>query len=397
VRKGVLYISYDGILEPLGQSQVLAYLEKLSKDRPIHLISFEKKSDKDNFKLYDDVKTRIENSNIHWHPLTYHKHPVLLATLWDIVRMLILSYYLVVKFHLKIVHARSYITSLAAVFLKKTLNVYYIFDMRGFWADERVEGGLWDKNSYLFYTFKKLEKIYFLNADVVVSLTNKAVKEVNKFPYLKRGAPIFKVIPTCTDLELFKVGNKRPKESFILGYVGSVGVWYLFEESLKFFKIIKDLIPDARLHIINKGDHDYIYTCLDNLKIQHDDVVVEDTDHKGVVHSMQSMDAGIFIIKPVYSKMASMPTKLGEFLGCGIPCVCNAKVGDMPEIVNDNKVGVVLDDFKELTMIHGAVELLKLLSDVNTSNRCVETAAKYFSLDNGVKSYNDVYQQFDKC
>jgi len=136
---------------------------------------------------------------------------------------------------------------------------------------------------------------------------------------------------------------------------------------------------------------------LDNLKIQHDDVVVEDTDHKGVVHSMQSMDAGIFIIKPVYSKMASMPTKLGEFLGCGIPCVCNAKVGDMPEIVNDNKVGVVLDDFKELTMIHGAVELLKLLSDVNTSNRCVETAAKYFSLDNGVKSYNDVYQQFDKC
>ena len=40
---GVLYISYDGMLEPLGQSQVvLAYLEKLPPGRRIHLISFEK-------------------------------------------------------------------------------------------------------------------------------------------------------------------------------------------------------------------------------------------------------------------------------------------------------------------------------------------------------------------
>ena len=42
---GVLYISYDGMLEPLGQSQVLAYLERLAADRPIDLISFEKKAD----------------------------------------------------------------------------------------------------------------------------------------------------------------------------------------------------------------------------------------------------------------------------------------------------------------------------------------------------------------
>ena len=41
----VLYISYDGMLEPLGQSQVLAYLKHLVADRPIHLISFEKAGD----------------------------------------------------------------------------------------------------------------------------------------------------------------------------------------------------------------------------------------------------------------------------------------------------------------------------------------------------------------
>lgn len=39
---GILYIAYDGMLEPLGQSQVLAYLEKLAIDRRIHLLSFDK-------------------------------------------------------------------------------------------------------------------------------------------------------------------------------------------------------------------------------------------------------------------------------------------------------------------------------------------------------------------
>ena len=47
----VLYITYDGILEPLGQSQVLNYLEKLSEDHEITLMSFEKKQDTNDRRL----------------------------------------------------------------------------------------------------------------------------------------------------------------------------------------------------------------------------------------------------------------------------------------------------------------------------------------------------------
>ena len=43
--KPLLYLAYDGMLEPLGQSQVLAYLERLAAERPIHLLSFEKAED----------------------------------------------------------------------------------------------------------------------------------------------------------------------------------------------------------------------------------------------------------------------------------------------------------------------------------------------------------------
>ncbi len=225
---GILYISYDGILEPLGQSQVLSYLEKLSIENRIYLISFEKRSDKGNAILYNQVRKRISKTNIQWYPLIYHKNPKVFATLWDVFCAIVLSFWLILRFRLTVLHARSYIASLAAIAIKKNTNVKYIFDMRGFWADERVEGGLWPRDGYLFHVFKRLERAYLLNADVVVSLTNKAVQEMKGFPYLQERMPVFRVIPTCTDLEVFKLADRRSDNTFILGYVGSVGVWYLF-------------------------------------------------------------------------------------------------------------------------------------------------------------------------
>ena len=40
----ILYLSYDGMTDPLGQSQVLPYLTNLDNDREIHIISCEKAS-----------------------------------------------------------------------------------------------------------------------------------------------------------------------------------------------------------------------------------------------------------------------------------------------------------------------------------------------------------------
>ncbi len=400
MHSGILYISYDGILEPLGQSQVLSYLEGLSNERTIHLISFEKSLDMEDQSLYNHVNERIEGANIQWHPLTYHKQPTALATLWDIFHGLILGFWLVSRYKLKIVHARSYVPSVIALVLKKVLRIYYIFDMRGFWADERVDGGIWPRNSYLFRISKKLEEYFLLNADIVISLTHKAVNEMKKFPYLKEKMPRFRVITTCTDLELFKPIPDIDKiqnqdHCLTIGYVGSVGVWYLFEEALDYFKLIKEVVPDARLHIINKGGHDYIRECLNSAGINQDSVIIETKDHLGVMHAMQLMDAGLFIIKPLYSKVSSMPTKLGEFLGCGVPCICNSGVGDMAEIVNNGKVGVVLNSFDGSEKKKSVLHLLELIKNPNTKNRCRETALKYFSLNDGIDSYKEIYRLLD--
>jgi glycosyltransferase involved in cell wall biosynthesis len=398
--QGILYISYDGILEPLGQSQVLSYLERMSNEYFIHIVSFEKLADKNNKILFNQVNGRIKESNIQWHPLTYHKRPTSLATLWDIWSATILSFWLVLRHRLRIVHARSYVPSVVALLLKKTLRVRYIFDMRGFWADERVDGEIWSKNSYLYRISKRFEQSFLLNADVVISLTHRAVSEMKKFSYLKNKMPQFEVITTCTDLELFKPRPypgeiKKQDRPLTIGYVGSVGVWYLFEEALDYYKLIKEINPDSRLHIINKGGHDYINECLNKAGIDKRSVLLESRDRLGVANAMQSIDVGLFIIKPLYSKISSMPTKLGEFLGCGIPCICNSGIGDMANIVNNGNVGIVLNSLDKKEKKRSILELFKLIKDPKTKNRCREIALKFFSLEDGINSYKRIYNSLD--
>jgi len=110
---------------------------------------------------------------------------------------------------------------------------------------------------------------------------------------------------------------------------------------------------------------------------------------------MQRMDAGIFFIKPVYSKTASAPTKLGEFLGCGVPCLGNSGVGDMATILASEQVGVALGSFDEPAMREAIEKLLSLTNVPDIRARCREVALRYFSLEEGGHHYNRIYREMD--
>jgi glycosyltransferase involved in cell wall biosynthesis len=384
------------MLEPLGQSQVLAYLKRLALHRRIYLISFEKSEDWAYLPERKRIADDIASSGIIWHPLRYHKRPSAVATLWDIFCGIMLGLWLVGRFRISIVHARSYVPSVITLALKRLTSVKYIFDMRGFWANERVDGGLWQENGHLYHVAKWFERQFLLNADVVVSLTYAAVNEMRTFPYLQNHIPSFDVITTCADLELFRPGQYSTEDRpFTLGYVGSVGVWYLFDETLRFFKSLRERLPDSRMLIMNRGSHDYIQDRLQALSIPLDAVEIHETDHAGVACAMQRMDAGIFFYKPTYSKKATAPTRLGEFLGCGVPCIGNSGVGDMAEILENEKVGIVVNSFDDQAL-HDAMEhLFQLMRTEGIRERCREVALRYFSLDEGVQRYASVYERLD--
>ena len=111
--------------------------------------------------------------------------------------------------------------------------------MRGFWADERVDGKLWDLKNPIYkwvYNYFKRKELQFLNnADYTVSLTFSGKEEMLKWKGVNGLKNRLEVIPCCADLNLFKPVEGDSK-IFTLGYLGSIGTWYLLDEMLLFYK-----------------------------------------------------------------------------------------------------------------------------------------------------------------
>ena len=153
-----------------------------------------------------------------------------MATAYDIVRAILLGVFIVKKSKIEIIHARSYVPALVALVINKLLNIKFIFDMRGFWADEKVDGEAWSKNSLVYKVTKNLECSFLTNASSIVSLTNVGRNDVLSLDCMKNTRKKIVVIPTCVNLQLFQqqhlklpMHNSDLDHHFILGYVGSVG------------------------------------------------------------------------------------------------------------------------------------------------------------------------------
>lgn len=392
-RPAILYISYDGMLEPLGQSQVLAYLERLSDDFEINLLSFEKKADTDRRDKLAAMRRRLEASRIRWTWRRYHKAPTAPATAFDVAVGTATALAIATRRRVRIVHCRSYIPMLVGLGVKRVTGAKLIFDMRGLWADERVDAGLWPRDGRLYRMTKALERRFLLDADHIVTLTNASAKEIAGFPYLAGTKTPITVIPTCADLGLFQRDDTKAGNGFVYGFVGAAGTWSLFSEVLRSFAMILERRPDARLLVVNRNEHDLIREKLAESGIAPDKVEIVAAEHREVPALISRMTAAAAVRKVGYSQIACAPTKLAEYLGCGVPCLVNAGIGDVEEIVESEQVGAVAADFSE-PALRGAVDrLLAVAEEPGIAQRCVAAAERRFSVVDGVAAYHRIYNR----
>lgn len=389
----VLYISYTGLLEPLGQSQIYRYLANLAENHEITLITYEKPGDLEQKERVNEVRQTVHEAGIEWIPLQYHRTPSLPATLWDLLVGFVTCVRVLRRNNIEIVHARSYIPSVLALLCKRLFGTKFIFDMRGFWADERVDGDIWDADSRVYRVAKQLETQFISHADVIVSLTDSGIDTIRGFDHVNTEETDFRMIPTCVDLELFTSESIEEQADFTLGYVGSVGTWYLFDDVLDCYELLRERKPNAQLSILNKGDHELIREKLRKHDIDESAVSLKSVNHEEVAQEMNRMDAGIFLIKPLFSKKGSCPTKMGEFLGCGVPCLSNTDVGDVELILEDENVGVAIEEFTTEEKRRGIDRLLELTADDEIDTRCRSVAERYFSLESGVEEYDKIYDE----
>lgn len=391
----VLYLSYDGLAEPLGQAQILEYLVELAKLHAITLVTFEKvESDP---AATARVAHLTQASGIRWIQLRYHKRFKLMSAMFDSMVGFAACAWQILINRVDIVHARGYVPGAMACLLQRVFGVKFLFDMRAFWPDQRADCGAWDRNGLYYKLAKRAEKALLLSADAVVSLTAAAVLDMKALPYLNGRQPRYEVIPTCVNLASFRpseVGERPGRAgSFTVGCVGNVTLWYRFDDMLKAFRAIHTIRPEARLLFVNRDDHEFIRSAINSAGIDVSLATLVAARYDEVAIRIREIDVGLFFLKEFPSMNAVCPTRLGELLACGIPVMTNMGFGDARAIVEDQGAGVIVDGFGAEDLRLAAIRLLALRSDSSSSARCRQAAESHFSLGKGIASYDRLYKE----
>ncbi len=389
----------------LGQSQVIPYLIGLrKKGYEIHILSCEKQN------VYVQRKEVISEllyaNKIYWHPIKYTPSPQVISTLKDIKNLKKTASQIVVQHNINLLHCRSYISAGIGMYIQKKFSIPWIFDMRGFWADERVEGGIWNLKNPLFKTiykhFKRKEQRFIANANHIISLTKNGKNEIEKWNSYKQNKAEISVIPCCADLDYFSFENiseevktatrtelSIEKTSFVLSYLGSFGTWYMTEEMFEFFAVFHKKNPDSVFLCITPDNPTLLQNVAKSKGISADSLRIIKANREDVARYASVSDWSMFFIKPVYSKKASSPTKMGELLGLGIPLICNNNVGDVEEIMQSCLTGQVVSEFSIESYSKIADAVLSIKDYKKEDLRKV--AEQVYSLENGVEMYSKVY------
>lgn len=404
----VLFISYDGLLDPLGGSQILPYLHSIRQHpRPLHILSYEKPA---RFKAGGELlKAELASSGIGWTPLSFTTRFGKLGKLWDLSRMYEVALYLQLKHRFGVIHCRSYQAMQVGALLRKLTGVKVLFDMRGLWVDERVDGDIWKLDNSIdasiFKLYKHVESSLLLSASHIVALTERVVPELYKLSP-DMSAPIT-VIPCCADFEHFILPTAKqrmatrqelglPENAFVLSYLGSLGTWYMLDEMLQLFGKAAAEREEVHFLLITKdwrAEHEALISAL-GLSHLRTRIHVHEAKRDQVPAYIGCSDLMLSFIKPAYSKMASSPTKIAEALAVGVPVISNAGIGDIDDMTTRLQAGAVIDLDKpdSLSAIVSSLDSLKKMGGPKLRAR----AKSELDLHVAALSYKKVYEQLEQ-
>jgi len=402
--KQVLFISYNGMLDPLGQSQVIPYLKELSKlGVEFTLLSYEREhayTDEGRSRS-DALSAELLEFGIEWHRLRYHKWPSLPATAFDVAAGVRYAARMIRRRQIAMVHARSHIPALIALRLKRRLGTRMIFDVRGLMAEEYIDAGHWKSNSAAARLTKRMEASALDAADGVVTLTDALWAEMLRWPSLQTGAKAHETIPCCIDLETFRFDPQARlarraelgiENRFVLVYSGSIGGWYMTDEMAAFFAALRKKRPAAFFLWLTQGDQAIIERSMNAAGVAAEHYAVRSVLPATVPSWLSASDAGIAFYQPGTSRLGTSPVKVNEYLACGLPVVVNTGVGDMDQFITGERVGALVPEFKPSEYAKAAEIMAESAAETRLRSR--EVAEKFFDVRRvGAERYARLYER----
>ncbi|MCF7728060.1 glycosyltransferase [Sulfitobacter sp. M22] len=387
-----LYLTRNGLLEPLGQSQVMAYLRGLSQDHAITLVTYEKPEDWSDAEAMTRARADCEAYGIRWLPQRFRPQPKVIAPALSMTRMVWLVRREVRREGIRLIHARSYIPAAVALLVSRMTGVPFIFDMRALWPEELISAGRLRQGSLIHRAIVRTERACLAKSAGVISLTHAAVAHLKSVYPVELKKQRLAVIPTCADLERFTPAAERRLGPAVYGCIGTVlSGWFRTDWLASWIRVAASRDPETRFEIITRDDASRVRAALDPANELAERLSISPQPSEDMPDAVRRQDLSVMFFTSGLSKLGSAPTRLAEVLGCGLPVVVNEGVGDVADVVRKYNVGVIVEGASASHMEAAFDALQTLMQDSDLPRRCRATAEAVFSLETGTEAYREIY------
>jgi glycosyltransferase involved in cell wall biosynthesis len=363
------YLSIDSLSEGVGASQVLPYVEGLARrGLPVELHTFERAAPPERLQL------RLKQGGVVWVPHRFG----LAGPAGGLGR--VLRGARAVR-GAELVHSRSDLPAASALLAR---SGHWVWDMRGFWADEKIEVGALRPGSPEDRAMRAIERRSARSAGAILTLASAAIPVL----IARHGQAVehkTRVIATCVDLARFAPREAPPRPVRLL-ISGTLNARYDVAGMTRFARHLARRLP-MQLEVL----------CPDPARwealLLSEGAVLGKAEPSEMPAHVAASHAGLALLRQsTVANRASMPTKLGEFLACGRPVVVSPGIGDMDQLLARYDCGISVDPASDDALEVGAAELERLLGDPALPGRCRSLAEDHFNLDHAVSSLLDVYR-----
>ena len=366
----VTYLSVDPVTSTVGASQVLAYVERLAeRGVGVDLHSFEHHVD-------EAIAADLSRHGVVWTPHRFGGNGARagfgrVARLARSIR------------GADLVHARSDMAAAAAMWSGAER---WLWDVRSFWADQKVATGVFSARSPQARVFQRIERRAADRSRHVVALTPSAIDELDR-RYDGVVGPKATVVTTCVDRRRFKPAPMPSRGPVRLLLAGTLNRFYDVPTMLDLVAELRTRRP-VELLVASPGGTDW------DSELESVGAVRTSATPGEMPALIASCHAGLSVCRDNagISLVAAMPTKIGEFLAVGRPVIVNSGLVDAASMVDGADAGVVVDASAG-GLDAAATRLLELLDDDATPGRATGLAAGFFDLDAGVDKLLEVYRR----
>lgn len=398
-----LVFIYNSFNDPLFQNLVLAYIKTLSgkTNGSFYLITFEQTQYALTDKQREDARNQLAAHKVYWYPLSFHTGKFLLfKKAFDFVQAFILVLRIRILYNTKVIFTLANVAASIGIILKKLLlmkMVVYSYEPH---SEFMAELGQWSRRGLKYKILNYLESIAGRDSDYIMTGTRYMVDRLKA--QNSRGQ-LFRA-PTAVDENVFfyrPSGRSKVRDKYdihgknVFLYIGKFGGLYYTQEIPEFFKSIQKEISEAYFLVVTSNDHHLIRSMFENYLEPESFHITGDLSYEEIKDYISASDFGVSGVPPSPSQKFRSPTKVAEYLLCGLPYLTTSGVAEDDVFAIEYNVGVVVDNFQsqiDKVAIDNINNILKE-DKIILRNRCRSVGLNYRSKTRIDHYLEEIYEQ----